>query len=304
MSSSLLAWIWDNQRRLSTYCDTLDQRIERWRAAVIIFTIVAAASATASSQLASKNAMLGVALGVLAAALVCLGPVGVKLSKSYSKHVLRVRAAAEAIESEFFLFLMRVSPYDADDSEYRLQNQAMFCLDTITDLIRNDLYTKVELEIYEHESPPPVSNIDSYVRYRLTPLIDEMQIKKTREAQRGITFARRATLCQIALAAAAAILGGLAIVSGFSDISAWIAVAATAAAAVVAFFAESGYERQFHHYTAVLRELERLRSRYEGREITDPRSITEFVKTCEQVVAIHMEVLLAQDPRLFSDDPT
>jgi len=277
---------WQRHEHWSVLADTLKGRITKARTLSLWLSLGGAVLHTLTGflrwPLAAKAASLGGALALAAVPFIAPRV----LSADNIRKWLRARSVSEGLKSQVFRFLAGGPPYTGADRDAVFEKT---CHDTEkwVDELATDLAS-----VTVSDSPvPAVSDPDSYVRLRVTEQIESYYRPKARLNARQ---ARRFARLELATAALAAVLGTVSSAlqfgeSGAKATGAWVAVLTTIGASIAAHAAASRFDLQARTFFATARELEDLRSLWEGQRAAGHapggEAWADLVGRCEDVIS-------------------
>ncbi|WP_371655950.1 MULTISPECIES: DUF4231 domain-containing protein [unclassified Streptomyces] len=279
---SAIAAVWDQQNVWSRSADRLKKAVEGARSKALLLAILAAVLGTGSAQTMGHSEVAGKALAFAAALAAGAAPLlAQRGGPTRLSDWIRVRAVSEALKAEVYTCLARVGPYrDLAGAGALLAERGRAYRTDGGDLIR---YTA---GIAALPRPlPPVTDLDSYVEYRLRRQIETYYRPKAEWMRRKVVLVGRVELGLGGLAAVLAAFAGVFSAGGFA---AWVPVVASVSVALTAHAIAQRYSYQQLEFMRTAEELERLLARWEGTAgaTGTPEA---FVAECEHVISIQNE---------------
>lgn len=275
---------WDSHRAWSRAADRLKHDRERQARVVLVLGLVGAALAAALIA-AGAGSTTGRLLAFLSAASV--GVAGVLKSRSGTEQVrdwTRARSVSEAIKSAVYVHLATGGDDDALDQR-------------VTDLEEDasDLLSLKAMAAPSSAPPPPVRDLETYVRERVLEQTEQFYRPRARELERRAAVVRRVSL---GLGVAGALLAAAAGTWQAEQVAAWVPVTTTMAAAITGQAAAARYDYLIVEYTRTAAELERLARR---QRTSAALSTKDFVTAAERVISTENRGWMA---RLAKGDET
>ncbi|MFF5718491.1 DUF4231 domain-containing protein [Streptomyces buecherae] len=275
-----VAWVWDQQSVWSQAADRAKRSIGRARTAGLALGVLGACAGTAASQLIGDHEGAGKALAFLAAVAMGLVPLIVRAAGPQQiRDWTRMRSLSEELKGEVYTCQARVASYRAEDAHQVLLERA----DRLT-ADASDLATHTSGITPRPRPLPGVSDVDSYVRLRVTGQVERYYRPRALAMRRKATLVRRA---ELALATTATVLGAVSGTFGAAWATAWVATVATVAAGVTAHAAASRYAYQELEFSRTAAELERLT--HHRPQTADQATDDAFVSQCERVISAQNE---------------
>jgi len=288
--------VWGRQSVWSQTANRLKAQLFRARTLALALTVIGAVAALAGSQLLPVHRLCGQLLMFVAAVAVELAPVvGRWTGAGPVSEWVRARSVSEAVKTELHLFLTGSGRYVGPDREGRLTEEVDRLEADATPLLPHILGVTATVR-----QLPAVSDVESYLRVRVTPQIEDYYRPQALLQRRRLHQGRQV---EVLLAVLAVLLAAAAAVWRVSNLGAWVAVVTTVVAAVAAHAAAQRYEYLQVEYERTARELERLRDRRHtltgptGGPLTD----SELVQRCEDVISVQNQGWMA---RWGSDEST
>jgi SMODS and SLOG-associating 2TM effector domain 1/Protein of unknown function (DUF4231) len=291
--SQALADVWRDQRQWSHAASRLKKRIILWRSAALLFAILGAVLATLATQV-DLTSVLGQALSIAAAAALAVVPVirGARLGKDRIEGWTRARSASEALKAEAYFYLTSTAPYD-QDRDGELLKQAAAIVRQVEDLAGATVGTP------DADKPlPNVHDVNSYLRLRVQPQIDNYYRPQAAKQQQRLSLFRG---IEFTLSVLAALLGAIAATARMDSVGVWVAVVTTVGAAITAHIAAARYEHLVISYLSTARQLRSLLRSWEGRSDKTAKAAGKLVRDCEDVISRENESWMAAWSR--GDDP-
>jgi hypothetical protein len=270
-----LEYAWKEQSVWSQTAGRLKRDIERNRAWVLRLGVAGAVlSGAAVAWGIDRN--LGKVLAALSALAVGVAGLIRQSGQGRVQSWTNARAASEALKSEVYLHLARVT----DGARFEEQVEA----------IDNDASGLIEhragIEPAER-SLPEVDGVDSYVGKRVDGQIGYYEQSANRLRVR-VTWVRRA---EGALAVAAVVLAALGGIVAEDALAVWVPVVTTVTGAVAAHAAAERYEYLLVEYLRTAHALTRLRDRQgTARSLTDE----ELIRRAEGIMSAQNAAWLAK----------
>jgi hypothetical protein len=278
--------VWRDHRQWSNAAGRLKQRIILWRSLALGLAILGAVLATLATQVGLTSGP-GRALSLSAAVALAIVPVirAARLGKDRIEGWTRARSASEALKADTYLYLTQTPPYDKEDRERELLNQTNRLLGQVGDLAGETV------GMPNADKPlPDAHDIDSYLRIRVRPQINEYyQPQAAKQQQRLSLFSG----IEFALSVVAALLGAIAAAARLNEVAVWVAVATTVGAAITAHIAAARYEHLVISYLSTARQLRSLVRSWEGRSDKTPEEAGRLVRECEDVISRENESWMA-----------
>jgi hypothetical protein len=291
--SQALSDVWRDQRQWSHAASRLKKRIIVWRSIALLFAILGAVLATLATQVGLASG-LGRALSIAAAVALAVVPVirGVRLGRDRIEGWIRARSASEALKAEAYLYLTGTAPYDQDgDGELLKQTGAI--LRQVEDLAGATVGTP------DADTPlPDVHDVDSYLRLRVQPQINNYYRPQAAKQQKRLSFFRG---IEFTLSVLAAVLGAIAATARMDSVGVWVAVVTTVGAAITAHIAAARYEYLVISYLSTARQLRTMLRSWEGRADKTAKAAGRLVRDCEDVISRENESWMAAWSR--GEDP-
>ncbi|MFD9483239.1 DUF4231 domain-containing protein [Streptomyces sp. NPDC059991] len=282
---SSIAAVWDQQNVWSRSADRLKKTVEGARSEALLLAILAAVLGTGSAETMGRNEVAGKVLAFAAAVAAGAAPLlAQRGGPARLNDWIRVRAVSEALKAEVYTCLARVGPYrDLAGAGALLAERGRAYRTDGGDLIR---YTA---GIAALPRPlPPVTDLDSYVEYRLRRQIETYYRPKAEWMGRKVVLAGRV---ELGLGGLAAVLAAFAGVFSAGGLAAWVPVVASVSVALTAHAIARRYSYQQLEFMRTAEELERLMTRWEDAPgaVGTPEAAGAFVAECEHVISIQNE---------------
>ncbi|MDB5059768.1 MAG: hypothetical protein JWO59_3240 [Chloroflexi bacterium] len=278
---SAVASVWRQQSVWSQAANQLKASIVRSRTVGLYLAALGALLGTGAAQTASWNPALAKWLAFGAALALAAGPVVGRFAASErTRDWTRLRSVSEALKADVYRFLAGVPPFDDDGRDRELLDRLDRLLKDADDLRRySSGMTPVVREL------PPVTDLRSYVEYRVTAQLDGYYRPKARQMHERVSRFRR---IEVTLSLVAAVLAAVAAVYGKEAAASWVAAVTTIMALVTAHGAAERYEYQEIEFSRTADALERLRA---DRGSTDSDG---FVESCESIISVQNEAWMAK----------
>ncbi|MDH6127087.1 DUF4231 domain-containing protein [Kitasatospora sp. GP82] len=279
--------VWGQQSVWSQAADRLKRSIGRARILVLALGVVAAATATASSQTMGADPLLGKVLAFAAAAAAGATPFAAQHAGSQRvRDWTRLRAVSEAFKCETYTYLAEVGAYRPKPSEAALAERIGRLRADSADLLRHT----VALSARDRELPP-VSDADTYVERRLRAQIDGYYRPRAELMARRTAAVRRA---EIALGVLGAVLAAAAGAFALDWAGGWVAVGASVTLAVTAHGAAAKYDYQQLEFSRTSVELERLHAQWSTGSVRTTEAIDAFVSRCEDIISVQNDAWMVK----------
>lgn len=196
----------------------------------------------------------------------------------------RVRATAESLKKETWLFLMAAPPYESPTAEESLATR-------VTEISSRTQDLDSRLASYDADSKdvPNVVTLDDYVQQRVSDQIDRYYRPA---AKRDAARARQLRNGQAAFTFLAGLFGAVAAFGLAAYLSSWIAVLTNLAAAFAAHSTALRLDANAAAYLATARQLEQLRDRFSGSNTGTAEQ--ELVLACENAISGQNDQWLAE----------
>lgn len=250
---------WDRHLAWSHTADRLKGNRERLGAVVLLLALLGAVLAAVVIATGTHGAV-GRTLAFGSAA--CVGVAGVLKSRSGTQVVrdwTRARSVSEAIKSEVYVHLATGGEGEAlERCVSRLEEEA------------SDLPQPPSATAAPRQPPPPVHDLESYLRERVVEQARDYYRPRARALERRASVVRRVTL---GLGVGGALLASAAATWETSAMAAWVPVTTTVAAAVSGRAAAARYDFLIVEYTRTAAELERLAHRQQTGAALGPADL-------------------------------
>lgn len=293
----ILLSVWEEYRKAAKRSRALKRRLNRTRLIVLGLVVagsVLGLSADQSVQWLSREAVLGWLPRGLAAA----GAVALAIAAFLGKEVLDstterewvfARSQAEALKSEAYKFMAKAPPYDGDDRERRLSDQAKVLLEDEASAAP----VRLDEDDKRRNLPGDWLSVDDYIRDRV-----EDQIKEYYEPNALETHAilERLRLSGFVLGLVGAVLGAIGASSTSSTWTAgWIAVIGAISGSIAAFAFAGRYQYLSISYELTARRLKMLVHDWRLlAEAEKPGKAGEFVHNCENAISVENHNWIAE----------
>jgi hypothetical protein len=281
-----IADVWREHRQWSHAASRLKKRIVLWRSVTLVLAVLGAVAATLATQVGLTSA-LGRTLSVSAALALALVPVirGARLGRDRIEAWTRARSASEALKAESYLYLTGTPPYDQNDRDPKLLRQTDAIVRQVDDL------TGDTVGMPDADKPlPDVHDIESYLRIRVQPQIDDYYRPQAAKQQRRLAQFRSV---EFGLSLLGALLGAVAAAAQLDNVGVWVAVVTTVGAAITAHIAAARYEHLIISYLSTTRQLRSCVRQWRHRPDKTTEAAGELVHSCEDVISRENESWMA-----------
>ncbi|WP_143657848.1 DUF4231 domain-containing protein [Embleya scabrispora] len=290
----VLEQTWRAQRRWSLAASAAKNSVRRWRLVRLILGVAGAVLVTAGTQASGD---VGTVLSLVGALCVGLVPLvtSLRLPPERIEAWTRTRSVSEALKSEVYLYLTRSRPYAGTEAERRTRLTGRRA--ALEDAAAELLALLPQSAPGAYPLPPPVHDVDSYVRERIDQQADRYYATQVIRMRRGLV---RIQFAEFVLAITGMSLAVVAGTAGGAGAGAWVPVVTTVSASVMLYGYGVRYQENLISFARTAEQLRRLRDDRVARMPLDPAEEARFVERCENVFSIETQGWMA---RAASADP-
>ncbi|MFE5326408.1 DUF4231 domain-containing protein [Embleya sp. NPDC056575] len=290
----VLEQTWRAQRRWSLAASAAKNSVRRWRLVRLILGVTGAVLVTAGTQASGDPGTVLSLIGALCVGLVPL-VTSLRLQPERIEAWTRTRSVSEALKSEVYLYLTASRPYAGTEAERRTTLTARRV--ALEDAAAELLALLPQSAPGAYPLPPPVHDVDSYVRERIDDQADGYYGTQVIRMRRGLV---RIQFAEFVLAITGMALAVVAGTSGGAGAGAWVPVVTTVSASVMLYGYGMRYQENLISFARTAEQLRRLRDDRFARMPLDPAEEARFVERCENVFSIETQGWMA---RAASADP-
>ena len=287
----ILSYAWDAYRDWAASSRQQKKKLFRWRAIVLLLGMVGAAFETiVASEIFSPIKFNDIdIIGILG--FICLA-----LAAYFSRNILGgkpekkwigARSVSEALKSESYKYVTRVSTYKGDDKDQQLIKKVNVINDSA-----NSLGMIPESSNRAKKSHPKTDmSVEEYINDRLIDQINRETGFYWKSARLNKKKVKGFSNSALFMGVVTAVLGGCDTFN-ISGTAIWVAVLTTFSTSLAAYFQAGRYEYLVTSYSATARRLENLLAQWNANpDVSEKES---FILACEEAISFENHGWIAE----------